>query len=310
MYKRQAQVLPFLDAPLAPPEPERRAVALADLQAFFANPSAVFLRERPGIRLEEWDETLEETEPLAPDALELYHVSSELFAACATDTPPPPEAALFARGLLPPGSVGAQHYRTQTRAAQTLHATMERLLGTTHPDAPRLLDLHAAPFTLTGRLDTLYGGRLAFFRPAKLKAKDRLQAWCAHVAWCAACGATPPPPTVLAGTDEAIQFAPQPPERLLELLEIFWQGLQTPLPFFPNTSLKFAESQEAKGKPPLERARDVWRGNVRAKGDCEAPSVRLCFGDADAGGDPLDHTFETLALAVFGPLLAAEEPAV
>ncbi|MEI8233889.1 MAG: exodeoxyribonuclease V subunit gamma [Verrucomicrobiota bacterium] len=308
--RKAARAVPFLESPLEPPEPERRAVALADLSAFFANPAAFFLRERLAIRLEEWDETLEETEPLALDALQLYRVSSALFAAQADGAPLPPEAALVARGLLPPGSVGAQHYRSQTRAAQTLHAAMARLLGTTRPDAPRLLDLRVSPFTLTGRLDALYGGRLAFFRPAKLKAKDRLQAWCAHLAWCAACGEAPPPPTVLAGTDGAVQFAPQPPERLLELLELFWQGLQAPLPFFPNTSLAFAESQEATGKPPLERARAVWRGNVRAQGECENASFRLCFGGADAGGDPLDAAFETTALAVFGPLLAAEGPAV
>ncbi|MDD5350562.1 MAG: exodeoxyribonuclease V subunit gamma [Chthoniobacteraceae bacterium] len=306
--RKTARGVPFLERPLDPPEPERRAVALADLRAFFANPAAVFLRERLAIRLSDRDETLEETEPLAPDALQRYQVASELFAAMAADTPPAPAAALFARGLLPPGSVGTQYYQGQGSAARTLHAAMARLLGTTHPDAPRLLDLRAGPFTLTGRLDALYGGRLAFFRPAKLKAKDRLQAWCAHLAWCAACGPTLPLPTVLAGTDGAVQFAPQPPERLLELLELFWQGLQAPLPFFPNASLTFAASQDAKGKPPLERAREVWRGNVRAKGECEDPSFRLCFSGGDAeGGDPLDAAFEAVALAVFGPLLEAEE---
>lgn len=305
--REPARAVPFLERPLDPPGPERRAVDLADLCAFVANPAAVFLRERLAIRLAERDETLEECEPLAPDALQRYQVAAGLFSALAAGEAPPPAPALVARAELPPGAVGLQQYRSQEYAARALHGNIARLLGTTRPDAPRLLEVRVGPFTLTGRLDNLYGGRLAAFRPAKLKPKDRLQAWCAHLAWCAACGETPPPPGVLAGSDGAVRFAPQPPERLLDLLELFWSGLQAPLRFFPAASLAFAESQGKSGKTPLERARETWRGNVRAAGECEDPSFRLCFGGGEEGGDPLDAAFEAASLAVYGPLLAAQE---
>jgi len=168
-----------------------------------------------------------------------------------------------------------------------------------------VIDLRLGAFTLTGRIEALYNGRLAFFRPAKLKAKDRLRAWITHLAWCAACDATPQP-TLLAGDGEAVQFAPQPRAQLEALLELYWRGLQAPIPFFPASSLEFAAKQEAKGASPLERAREKWRGNTRACGESEDAAFRLCFGIET---DPLDAEFERLALAIYAPFLDAEEPA-
>jgi len=301
---RAVTTTPFITEPLSEPAAELRNVELADLLAFMVNPAAFFLRRRLGIRLDENDDTLEETEPLTPDALLLYHVGNELFDARIAGAALPGEEALFARALLPPGSVGTQYYRKQDASAKALQSTISSLLATTTRDEPRLIDLRLGAFTLTGRIEALYQGRLAFFRPSKLKAKDRLRAWTTHLAWCAACDPAPPP-TILAGDGEAVQFTPQPREHLEALLELYWRGLQTPLPFFPKTSLEFAAKQDAKGDP-LERARAIWRGNVRAKGECEDPAFRLCFGGET---DPLDAEFERLALAIYAPLLDAEEPA-
>ena len=298
--------MPFLSEPLAEPPAELRNVALADLLAFIVNPAAFFLRHRLGIRLDENNDTLEETEPLTPDALQLYHVGSELFDARIADAALPGEGALFARALLPPGSMGAQYYREQDAAAKALQSTLSKLLTTTTRDEPRILDLRIGAFTLTGRVEALYHGRLAFFRPSKLKPKDRLRAWVAHLAWCAASDSAPIP-SILAGAGEAVQFRPQPVAQLEALLELYWRGLQTPLPFFPNTSWEFASRQNTKCASPLERAREIWQGNLRARGEAEESAFRLCFGGAEA--DPLDAEFERLALSIYTPLRDAEEPA-
>ncbi|MEI6561691.1 MAG: exodeoxyribonuclease V subunit gamma [Verrucomicrobiota bacterium] len=297
---------PFIQEPLPEPEAELRNVALADLLAFFVNPSAFFLRRRLGIRLDENDDTLEETEPLTPDALLLYSLGRELFDARIAGTALPGEAALSARAMLPPGSMGTQYFLAQSSSAKAFQATLSRLLPTTTRDEPRVIDLRLGAFTLTGRIEALYNGRLAFFRPAKLKAKDRLRAWITHLAWCAACE-TAPPPTLLVGEGESVQFTAQPQSSLAALLELYWRGLQTPLPFFPASSLEFAAKQDAKGAPPLERARAIWRGNVRAKAEGADAAFQLCFGGAEA--NPLDAAFEHLALAIYAPMLDAQEAA-
>ncbi|MEI7958250.1 MAG: exodeoxyribonuclease V subunit gamma [Verrucomicrobiota bacterium] len=300
---RAVSSTPFITKPLPEPAAELRNVALADLLAFIVNPAAFFLR-RLGIRLDESNDTLEETEPLTPDNLQLYHVGSELFDARIAGAALPGEEALFARALLPPGSVGTQYYRDQDASAKALQSTIASLLPTTTRDEPRLIDLRIGAFTLTGRIEALYNGRLAFFRPAKLKPKDRLRAWTSHLAWCAACDAAPPP-AILAGAGEAVQFNAQAPDQLEALLELYWLGLQTPLPFFPKTSLEFVAKQSSKGDP-LERARAIWRGSVRSKPESDDPAFRLCFGEA---AEPLDAEFERLALAIYAPMLNAEEAA-
>ena len=298
----------FLAYPLPEPGAEMRAVELSELLAFFTNPAAFFLRQRLGIRFNDTDETLEESEPLTPDTLLLYKVRNELFDARIAGETRPTENALCARALLPPGSVGSQYYSEQSSAAEALYSMTSRLLGTTVRDAPRLIDLRVGAFTLTGCMDALYNGRLALLRPATLKPKDRLRAWIQHLAWCAACDPAPFP-SILAGDGEAIQFAPQSAEPLAVLLEIYWRGLREPLPFFPMSALKFAESQGCKGQPPLERARAVWLGNLRAEGECKDPAFRLCFNGGEAADDPLNATFQDLALAICRPMLDAQTPA-
>ena len=104
-----------------------------------------------------------------------------------------------------------------------------------------------------------------------------------------------------------MQFTAQPPAPLEALLELYWRGLQTPLPFFPESALEFAAKQDAKGAPPLERARAIWRGNVRAKAEGADAAFQLCFGGAEA--NPLDAEFEQLALAIYAPMLDAKEEA-
>lgn len=304
---RPLKAAPFFDQPLAEPDAELRNVELENLIAFFKSPAAYFLKRRLGVQLRLTDDTLEESEPLTPGGLGLYTVRNELFESRFAGLPLPSETAIFARAFLPPGSVGHQHYQAVERAGEALHSKFRSLIGTTRRDAPHLINLKLGPFTLTGRIESIYNGRLAFVRPAKLKPGDWLNAWLQHLAWCVA-SAAPPPPTLLAGEGEVVRFASQPADQLQALLEIYWRGLSSPLPFFPKSALEFVSTQGCKGKPPIERARAIWVGQMKTAGECEDPAFRLCFGGTESDTDPLDEFFEHLALAVFGPMLAASQP--
>jgi exodeoxyribonuclease V gamma subunit len=90
------------------------------------------------------------------------------------------------------------------------------------------------------------------------------------------------------------------------LLEIYGKGLKAPLPFFPETSLAYAEALSG-GKrseaDALRKAENTWMGNERQRGEGDDPYFRLCFGTSS----PLDKEFRETALAVFGPLLRHRE---
>jgi exonuclease V gamma subunit len=151
------------------------------------------------------------------------------------------------------------------------------------------------------------------FRSAKVTARDRLNLWIRHLALNAAETALVPRTSILLGTDGAWEYAPVPdaPERLRQLLEIYWQGLCQPLKFFPKLSYAYAQAVRA-GKPPeaaLAAARQGWQGSgpgdQRPPGEAEDPYHTLCF----AAREPIDDEFMQLAAAVFDPVLDHEQKA-
>ena len=182
------------------------------------------------------------------------------------------------------------------------------LLGSTTRDEPLEVDLQLGAFTLSGRIDALYNGRLAFFRPGTMKPKDRIRAWIQHLVYCGVKQESRLLPgserlSLLVAEDDAIQFDPLSPDEsrahLETLLSIYWSGLQRPIPFFPISSLEFISPTKSKTEP-IERARAKWRGGRYLEPEMNDPAYRLCFGERD----PLDAEFEQLALAVCGPIQA------
>ena len=96
-------------------------------------------------------------------------------------------------------------------------------------------------------------------------------------------------------------------EKILGLLmDNYWKGLVTPLPFFPRTSWEYV-SRLSNGKVPREealvKARNTWRGSFYSRGECEDPYFQRCFEN----GDPLGEAFQKSAEEILGPLFAHEK---
>jgi len=92
-------------------------------------------------------------------------------------------------------------------------------------------------------------------------------------------------------------------EILAGLLEHYWTGLSAPVPFFPETSLRYAQEVLVKGKSAPEALRAalrVWEGSDYQGGERDDVYVKQCFGRVN----PLDDSFQATALAVWGPLFA------
>ncbi len=301
------QEAPFFDAPLGEPDAESRNVELDTLVKFFANPAAMFLKRRLGIHLESDDAILPESEPMVMNRLQDYGVKQALLQSRLAGGARPRSQAFTAQALLPPGSLGMQHFEGLDRAVEKFHAKLLPLIGNGKPDEPRAVDLRIGNFALGGVLNSFYCGQLVLFRPSKIKTKDRLRAWIQHLAWCAAHPDAAIKPAILAGEDEEIRFAApaRPAEELLrELLEIYWSGLREPLPFFPESAFAFMTSKKMDIEGRLRDALLKWRGDgFRTPGENEDAACRLCFGESE----PLGDEFQRLAEAALGPMIACEK---
>jgi exodeoxyribonuclease V gamma subunit len=167
-------------------------------------------------------------------------------------------------------------------------------------------------FTLQGRVRLLPDGRLLQFRPAGVKAKDKLALWCAHLLVNAS-GEQPCESLLAGGGDrdslEALRYRiPQQAGTLLgEIVRLYERAHGEPLAFYPATSLAYAAAlaRGADERYALAQAADAWYGNAYSDGECNDPFYRYVPADAN----PLDKQFRALATAVFGPLLAHEEAA-
>jgi exodeoxyribonuclease V gamma subunit len=289
----------FLEQPLGEPDAAARAVSLEDLSRFLMNPAKAFLRRRLNIAFPETAEELSEREPFVLDGREQFRLKQQLVTLAAAA---PAQALAAAAGTLPLGAVGqADFARAEARAA----IFTRRLAGLRLPPAPPVdLAFPLGPFQVTGRLAEFSAHGPLFFRCAKLKARDLLNAWVHHLA--ANCVTRGRVTTLLFEDGRSRLAPPDDPAGLLgALLEFYWEGLRAPLKFFPESALAFATA-EREGKPaPLEKARAAWEGNdfTKVRGEQEDAAFDCCF----RGTDPLDDEFAAQARAVFGPLLTHEE---
>ena len=141
----------FAGLTLPAPDASRRCVDLADLIAFFANPTRFFLRSRLGVRLELDDLTLDDEEPFELDNLEHYRLRSDIWDQVQAGIRPERGAALLhGSGRLPQAGLGRI---VQERAREEMEP-LEGLLAP-HRNAldaqPQSVDfLNSATFRVTG----------------------------------------------------------------------------------------------------------------------------------------------------------------
>ncbi|GAB4169648.1 MAG: exodeoxyribonuclease V subunit gamma [Terrimicrobiaceae bacterium] len=295
----------FLRDPLPSLPVESRDLTLHSLTRFFRGPAEFFLRHRIGLYLDDNLPSLPDAEPFELGSLDAYSIRSRLLSI--HDDDPPPDVNYFvSKGLLPPGASGPLIFNDLRREVERFSGSVKEALGGRNWCAPSHFDVVIGDFRLTGSLSALTDGGLAFCRCAAIQPKDILTAWISHLV---ACHLVPDCSlaTILIGSDSMISLSRvQDATSTLEgLLELYREGMQTPLPFFPQASWEFAfaklrPSQKAK-TTPIEKASKAWSS---PNGEAAQPAHTLCF----SRGNPLDGRFEELALRIFGPILEVMAP--
>jgi exodeoxyribonuclease V gamma subunit len=158
-------------------------------------------------------------------------------------------------------------------------------------------------FVLTGSVDTAAGGFIRF-RHADITPEDRLRTWISHLLLQVSNPGREIESRHLGKENQAVFLQAQDPENLLKgLLKIYWQGLKTPLHFFPRSSHAYAEAVLKKSQEEekaLRAAYNVWTGNGgRTRAEADNGAYYICFAD-DA---PFDAVFIDLAKIVYGPMM-------
>ena len=309
---RQARVShpegnPFILQGLPEPSTEWRTVEIGQLLRFFGNPARFFLNRRLGIDLEEAEAVFEEIESFEVKGLDKYLLEQGLVEKGLENRglwsafP-----AVRAAGRLPHGGPGECFFQKTCRS-------VEDFLKEVHPYreggplAPLEVDLALGEFRVVGRIDSLYPRGLLHFRYAQVKPKDRLRLWILHLLVNRTGFPPYPDQARLFGQDQGCDYPPvkSSEARLLELLDIYWRGLQKPVHFFPRTSWVYAQAlgKKKEKSEALKNAQAAWEGSDFNRGEGQDPYYQLCF----EYGDPLDEEFEDLAGKVFRPLLQGEE---
>jgi exodeoxyribonuclease V gamma subunit len=303
----------FLGAGLSEPDQTWKEVDLHGLCTFFSNPTRFLLNRRLGIYLEERCSLAEEREPFEVRSLEQYLLEENMLRRRLQGHSLKNDFAFaVASGRLPHGPVGQCLYEGLTPEVEHFAEDLSPLI---RKDTLETLEfrIKVGEFSLTGSLDHVFKDKMVRFRYARLKGKDMVVSWIYHLVLNDVRAEGYPRHTLLAGLTGKggkerkrlfYEYAPvEEGKEILEgLLKRYWEGLQEPLHFFPESSWEYAGLRLAKEKPAeaaLEQVRKAWEGNEWKRGEREDPYYQLCYGKKD----PIDTAFEEIAMEVFEPLL-------
>lgn len=312
---------PLFAGPL-PPEPAE-PVSFADFQRFWQHPARALLRERLGVVLEKTQGELLEVEPFELDytgrdaladrllprlierdddaararAWRVAQTSPELPAGATGDVLKRRELGALARlaGEVRDALAGGSARLTfALQVAPRWPDTQGVALFGEHDAALREALDEAAPLHLHGTFNRVTDTGQVLFRYASPNAREYLNAWLAHLAYCAA---QPEGPcrTVWYGAAERFSFSrvTAPLDHLAPLVALFAAGRRLPLRFFPKAAWAKVNGGDAE-------ALGVWISD-RVRGESDDPALAIAWRGLDL---TLDEAFGTVSRIVFEPLKA------
>lgn len=276
--REEGRSIPFLSDPLAEADDTHRVVDLVQLVRFWRHPVRFFLEQRLGLSLRGHAASLEESEPFALDQLQRYVLRRESVAAYLDGvTDDRQYAGMMGSGRLPQAGFGRIQFEEIETEAGAIAGRLQPLL--VDPLDALELDRWIGPFHLTGWLHNLYAQARITWRPGRMKGADLMEWWLTHLCLNLLHPAAPGSTSTHLSWERrqnasfvhrsSLQPVAEPEPILAQLLGLYWQGLSRPLPFFPETSLAWAEA-----KPGFEAdaAGSAWTGAFQWAGEGSDPA--------------------------------------
>ncbi|MEN8142413.1 MAG: exodeoxyribonuclease V subunit gamma [Thermodesulfobacteriota bacterium] len=287
---------------LGPPPEELRSVTVEGLANFFVNPTRFFFRKRLGVFLEKESQELAGVESFVLEPLARYRLGEDILQDILSggDLQARFETA-GQEGVMPHGSVGRAAF---DRLVDEVGAVAEKLLAKGVSGAMETLNAthRIGGFSLSGHFECSPENGLFQYRFATLKPADLIRAWINHLFMNAMAPADWRKVTHLAASNKVVSFSPVTDSGVLlaELLDLYWQGLNGPLPFFPASSRAFSEEKRKGGEDEtaLVKARGQWQGSEFIGAERDNLYHLLCYGESA----PFAAGFMETAVTVFTPL--------
>ncbi|MGY4514505.1 exodeoxyribonuclease V subunit gamma [Lysobacter sp. HA18] len=304
--QRRREAPPWVTAPLPPPDPPTREVALGDLAGFLRSPPDAFLRQRLQLRLPDAGAPIIDIEPLVLEHRSADRLRDAVFDAHVTGRTQQLARRLRAQGLLPAGVFGQ---RVLDDVVDEVRPFAELFTGwheSTVADEFGF-DLDVDAVRLHGRLRNVHPHGLARLRFGEANGPAQI----AHgLDWLVACALGRAVPLVQFivhdGRVDAIERKPVDPAQarniLAMLLKLRAEGLTEPLPFGAYAGWLWYDGQDDRA---WRAARDRWLGLRQwAEGGTAAAQLTLRGRDPFAGEDGAAR-FQALARRVFDAVLHA-----
>ncbi|MDW7771598.1 MAG: exodeoxyribonuclease V subunit gamma [Desulfobulbaceae bacterium] len=291
-----AEPQPFLPGPLPLPDEEWYELDLQQLVRYWLHPVQFFLRERLRLDPGEKENLLSGKEPFQADGLERYFLTREITDDIINGRNLDDRySRLQASGRLPHGSFGREIFDGIRGAAEEFVSMLAPF--TDEPREDLEIELTIDRFHLTGWLDGLNSKGLVRYRAASLKCRDLLRLWIEHLAYNLAIPDGYPGRSFHVAADNVICLQPvdDPLSELRKLLELYGQGLQAPLCFYPRTSEAcYLALHKGKKFDP----RTTWNSGFRSCGEGEDAAYRIAF----KGADPFARPFAECAVDIYAPI--------
>ena len=282
-------------------------VDLASLVQFFSHPLRYFFNTRLGIRIPQQQVT-EDEESFSLQGLQKWALA-EQFAHNMLHRKPYDAQQFSAQGLLPHGSAAANEWASIQTEYQDLLRRLEAFRDET-PQARLIECRFDSEQRLSGEVRACYAGTgLMHFSASKtIKSRAVISLWLQHLALSASDQLAPTETSqLLIPGKPVLSFEPLEASHATMLLrgyiELFLEGLEYPLPVFPNTSYAWASQTDP--ERAMQKALDAWNGGNYANapaGECEDAFVRLALHNntTQALEDP---QFQACARLIYQPLI-------
>lgn len=279
----------WMDGPL--PALERpAAISLPELRRFFTQPAQSWLSQRLGIRLPDPPQAMEDIEPLdlAGPGLERHQLQQLLLQAALSDDSQQLYERLLARGKVPSGAFGRGQLQQLVRDVLPYAQLWQQGV-----DAAALhsvaCTVQIAGITLHGRVGDVLDERVARLRIGKRNAGTVVRN---GLDWLLLCAAGHPRALWQLYQDPQDDLGPhlQPAlsaaaasTALAQLVRLYLQGLQQPLPYAPRTALAI---YQADAHARQEAAASSWYGSDYSYAEASEDSHQLVWRGCDPLADP------------------------
>ncbi|MFH0975387.1 MAG: exodeoxyribonuclease V subunit gamma [Spirochaetota bacterium] len=285
-----------------------KTITVSSLLSFFSNPAKYLCTNVLGIYLDNRTDVLDEKEPFSVEGLQKYLLEEMICGHCmAGRNLDDLYNIVRARGMLPHGETGRALFENSLPGIKNFVCRIEEISGCVRPDTVEV-DLDIRGFKLTGRLDNIRQNGMLRYRYAKAKAADRIKAWIEHIILNTLNNSDCSAKSILICKNAEWEISrPQNCGDLLcDLLDLFIKGHNELIRFFPETSLKFADSmfKGNSAEKARSQAEDEWTGNeYQGGGEGTDAYYNLCFGNIS----PVNDDFTETSLKILEPMLKHQE---